>query len=83
MRSDGELVFPRSDSRLQATGRITDGWLPGPPLLPSPLRYPGGKGKLANFFKLLLIENGLAGADFTRSHMPAAQAWPSASFTTD
>ncbi len=31
---------------------------------PSPLRYPGGKGKLANFVKLLLLENDLLGKEY-------------------
>jgi DNA adenine methylase len=31
---------------------------------PSPLRYPGGKGKIANFVKMLMIENGLVGRDY-------------------
>jgi DNA adenine methylase len=34
------------------------------PRYPSPLRYPGGKGKVANYVKLLLIENGLVGAEY-------------------
>lgn len=31
---------------------------------PSPLRYPGGKGKIANFVKVLMIENDLIGRDY-------------------
>jgi DNA adenine methylase len=31
---------------------------------PSPLRYPGGKGKIANFIKLLFLHNGLVGHDY-------------------
>lgn len=31
---------------------------------PSPLRYPGGKGKVANFLKLLVLENGLTGRHY-------------------
>lgn len=30
----------------------------------SPLRYPGGKRKLANFFKLLMLENGVIGSSY-------------------
>lgn len=31
---------------------------------PSPLRYPGGKGKVANYVKLLFLENDLVGYDY-------------------
>ena len=31
---------------------------------PSPLRYPGGKGKVANFMKLLFLENELVGHEY-------------------
>lgn len=31
---------------------------------PSPLRYPGGKGKVANFIKILMMKNGLIGSDY-------------------
>ena len=31
---------------------------------PSPLRYPGGKGKIANYVKLLMLENNLIGSDY-------------------
>ena len=31
---------------------------------PSPLRYPGGKGKIANYIKLLLLENDLVGCEY-------------------
>ena len=30
----------------------------------SPLRYPGGKGKVSNFIKLLMLENGLVGREY-------------------
>lgn len=30
----------------------------------SPLRYPGGKAKVANYLKLLLLENGLTGCEY-------------------
>jgi DNA adenine methylase len=33
-------------------------------LYPSPLRYPGGKRKLANFVKLLYLENDLVGSEY-------------------
>lgn len=31
---------------------------------PSPLRYPGGKGKITNYMKLLILENGLSGCEY-------------------
>src|SRR6185503_19954306 len=31
---------------------------------PSPLRYPGGKGKISNFFKLLFLRNDLIGRPY-------------------
>lgn len=39
---------------------------------PSPLRYPGGKGKIANFVKVLMIENGLAGRDYVEPYAGGA-----------
>lgn len=33
----------------------------------SPLRYPGGKGKVANYLKLLFLKNGLLGAGLRRA----------------
>jgi DNA adenine methylase len=33
-------------------------------LYPSPLRYPGGKGQVSNFFKLLFLENDLLGSEY-------------------
>lgn len=39
---------------------------------PSPLRYPGGKGKIANFVKLLMIENGLVGRDYVEPYAGGA-----------
>lgn len=30
----------------------------------SPLRYPGGKGKVANFIKIVMMKNGLIGSDY-------------------
>lgn len=39
---------------------------------PSPLRYPGGKGKLANFVKLLMIENDLVGHDYVEPYAGGA-----------
>jgi DNA adenine methylase len=38
----------------------------------SPLRYPGGKAKLANFVKLLLVENGLAGCEYVEPYAGGA-----------
>lgn len=35
-----------------------------PDRYPSPLRYPGGKGKVANFLKLLYLENDLIGTEY-------------------
>lgn len=39
---------------------------------PSPLRYPGGKGKVANFIKLVMIENGLVGCDYVEPYAGGA-----------
>lgn len=39
---------------------------------PSPLRYPGGKGKLANFVKLLLSHNGLADVHYVEPYAGGA-----------
>lgn len=39
---------------------------------PSPLRYPGGKGKLAKFIKLVMLENGLVGADYVEPYAGGA-----------
>jgi DNA adenine methylase len=41
-------------------------------LYPSPLRYPGGKGKLANYVKLLLITNGLVGCEYVEPYAGGA-----------
>lgn len=38
----------------------------------SPLRYPGGKGKTANFFKLLLLHNGLVGFNYAEPYAGGA-----------
>lgn len=38
----------------------------------SPLRYPGGKAKVANFLKILLLENGLTGADYVEPYAGGA-----------
>jgi len=35
-----------------------------PGLFPSPLRYPGGKGKIAPYIKSLLLDNDLIGIDY-------------------
>jgi DNA adenine methylase len=39
---------------------------------PSPLRYPGGKGKVTNFIKLLLLENDLVGAEYVEPYAGGA-----------
>lgn len=38
----------------------------------SPLRYPGGKGKVANYFKVLLMENDLLGIDYVEPYAGGA-----------
>lgn len=39
---------------------------------PSPLRYPGGKWKVANFLKLLLLENRLTGREYVEVYAGGA-----------
>jgi DNA adenine methylase len=39
---------------------------------PSPLRYPGGKGKVANFFKLLFLESDLVGHEYIEPYAGGA-----------
>lgn len=39
---------------------------------PSPLRYPGGKGKLANYVKLIFLENGLVGREYVEPYAGGA-----------
>lgn len=39
---------------------------------PSPLRYPGGKGKIANFLKLLIIRNSLTGVRYVEPYAGGA-----------
>lgn len=39
---------------------------------PSPLRYPGGKGKIANFLKLLFTTNRLSGAHYVEPYAGGA-----------
>ena len=42
----------------------------------SPLRYPGGKGALSNFIKLLFIDNGLLDGHYVEAYAGgAAVAW--------
>lgn len=41
-------------------------------LFPSPLRYPGGKGKVANYLKLLLLRNQLVGGDYAEPYAGGA-----------
>lgn len=38
----------------------------------TPLRYPGGKGKVANYLKLLLLENDLIGRDYAEPYAGGA-----------
>jgi DNA adenine methylase len=38
----------------------------------SPLRYPGGKGKVANYIKLVMIENDLVGAEYVEPYAGGA-----------
>jgi len=45
---------------------------PSHQLFPSPLRYPGGKGKLANFIKLILLENDLVGSEYVEPYAGGA-----------
>jgi DNA adenine methylase len=39
---------------------------------PSPLRYPGGKARLANFVKLLMLRNRLIGAEYAEPYAGGA-----------
>jgi DNA adenine methylase len=39
---------------------------------PSPLRYPGGKGKVANFLKLLFLRNDLVGSQYAEPYAGGA-----------
>ena len=39
---------------------------------PSPLRYPGGKGKVANYLKLLMLRNGLVGSEYVEPYAGGA-----------
>lgn len=41
-------------------------------LYPSPLRYPGGKGQLTNFVKLLMLRNNLVGAEYIEPYAGGA-----------
>jgi DNA adenine methylase len=38
----------------------------------SPLRYPGGKGKIANYVKLLFLDNGLVGSEYVEVYAGGA-----------
>ncbi|MEX2652089.1 MAG: DNA adenine methylase [Acidimicrobiia bacterium] len=40
----------------------------------SPLRYPGGKGKIANYLKLLILSNDLPGCDYIEPYAGGAGA---------
>lgn len=48
--------------------------MPGisPRRFPSPLRYPGGKGKIANYLKLLILQNGLVGSHYVEVYAGGA-----------
>jgi len=39
---------------------------------PSPLRYPGGKGKISNFVKLVMLQNDLVGRDYVEPYAGGA-----------
>lgn len=39
---------------------------------PSPLRYPGGKGKISNYIKLLFLHNDLLGSDYVEVYAGGA-----------
>jgi DNA adenine methylase len=39
---------------------------------PSPLRYPGGKGKIANYIKLLYLQNDLLGSEYVEVYAGGA-----------
>lgn len=41
-------------------------------MYPSPLRYPGGKGKLANYVKLIFLSNGLVGREYVEPYAGGA-----------
>ncbi len=43
-----------------------------PRRFPSPLRYPGGKGKITNFIKLLFLENDLLGSEYVEVYAGGA-----------
>jgi DNA adenine methylase len=45
---------------------------PAHQLFPSPLRYPGGKGKLADYVKLVLVENDLVGSEYVEPYAGGA-----------
>ncbi|WP_220039593.1 DNA adenine methylase [Micromonospora endophytica] len=46
--------------------------LHSPDRYPSPLRYPGGKGKVANFLKLVFLENDLLGSEYVELYAGGA-----------
>lgn len=43
-----------------------------PDRYPSPLRYPGGKGKIGNYIKLLILENSLEGIHYVEPYAGGA-----------
>lgn len=45
---------------------------PASQVFPSPLRYPGGKGKVTNFVKLVMIDNDLVGSEYVEPYAGGA-----------
>jgi len=43
-----------------------------PQRYPSPLRYPGGKGKVANYIKMVLLKNKLVGSEYVEPYAGGA-----------
>jgi DNA adenine methylase len=46
--------------------------LPASQLYPSPFRYPGGKRKLSNYVKLLMLQNDLVGSEYVEPYAGGA-----------
>ncbi len=46
--------------------------IPAKQQYPSPLRYPGGKTKLANFLKLVMLKNNLVGSEYVEPYAGGA-----------
>jgi hypothetical protein len=51
---------------------MTTMMIPNKQQYPSPLRYPGGKTKLANFLKLVMLDNDLVGAEYVEPYSGGA-----------